>query len=73
MDSLVQTSEDLERLESHIQQLLSMADRLREENHSLQQRQEALVAERATLVAKNDEARSRVEAMINRLKSLEQA
>jgi len=32
-----------------------------------------LVTERASLVAKNDEARTKVEAMINRLKGLEQA
>jgi uncharacterized protein (TIGR02449 family) len=35
-------------------------------------RQDALVTERAGLVAKNDEARTKVEAMINRLKGLEQ-
>jgi uncharacterized protein (TIGR02449 family) len=34
--------------------------------------QEQLVGERAQLLAKNEQARSRVEAMINRLKSLEQ-
>ena len=46
--------------------------KLREENQSLQARQDSLVAERAALVAKNDEARSKVEAMIHRLKALEQ-
>ncbi len=35
-------------------------------------RQESLVTERAALVAKNDEARTKVEAMIHRLKALEQ-
>jgi cell division protein ZapB len=34
--------------------------------------QEQLMAERANLLAKNEQARSRVEAMINRLKALEQ-
>ena len=33
---------------------------------------EQLVAERSQLLAKNEQARSRVEAMITRLKSLEQ-
>jgi uncharacterized protein (TIGR02449 family) len=32
-----------------------------------------LVAERAALVARNDDARSKVEAMIHRLKALEQS
>jgi cell division protein ZapB len=42
-------------------------------NQSLRVRQDTLVVERASLVAKNDEARTKVEAMINRLKGLEQA
>jgi len=46
--------------------------RLAEENRSLRHQQEQLVAERSTLLAKNEQARSRVEAMISRLKSLEQ-
>lgn len=45
--------------------------RLAEENRSLRQGQEQLVAERAALLNKNEQARSRVEAMIARLKSLE--
>lgn len=52
--------------------LLDQVRRLKEENHSLQTRQDSLVAERAALVAKNDEARTKVEAMIHRLKALEQ-
>ena len=39
---------------------------------SLRQQQEQLAGERAQLLAKNEQARSRVEAMITRLKSLEQ-
>jgi len=69
MDSLEQAAKDLDRLEKG---LLDQCRKLREENHSLQNRQEALVAERASLVAKNEEARTKVEAMINRLKALEQ-
>ena len=42
-----------------------------DENRSLRQGQEQLVNERAQLLNKNELARSRVEAMINRLKSLE--
>jgi cell division protein ZapB len=72
MDSLEQAAKDLDRLEQQLQSLLDQVRRLREENLSLQNRQESLVAERAVLVAKNEEARSKVEAMINRLKALEQ-
>lgn len=46
---------------------------LERENKSLLARQEALVAERAGLVKRNEEARNRVESMIERLKSLENA
>jgi cell division protein ZapB len=46
--------------------------RLSEENRSLRQQQEQLVGERSALLAKNEQARTRVEAMIARLKSLEQ-
>lgn len=63
---------DLAALERRIDQLLERCTRLEEENRSLRLSQEQLVAERANLVAKNEQARSRVEAMISRLKSLEQ-
>jgi cell division protein ZapB len=45
--------------------------RLADENRSLRQGQESLANERAQLLSKNELARSRVEAMISRLKSLE--
>jgi len=55
-----------------VDQLIALAQRLADENRSLRQSQEQLMAERANLLAKNEQARSRVEAMIHRLKSLEQ-
>jgi cell division protein ZapB len=72
MDSLEQTDKDLQRLEKQLHKLLAQIQKLREENQSLHVRQETLVTERALLVSKNDEARTKVEAMINRLKGLEQ-
>ena len=67
---------------AHEQTLLSIGDRvdrllelcrtLQEENRSLRHCQEQLATERAQLLARNEQARSRVEAMIMRLKSLEQ-
>jgi len=64
MDSLEQAGKDLERLEQQLQNLLDQCRKLREENLSLQNRQESLVAERASLVSKNEDARTKVEAMI---------
>ena len=52
----------------------ALADRvlqLTAENRSLRQQQEHLASERAQLLAKNEQARSRVEAMIARLRALE--
>lgn len=73
MGNVEHTVEDLNALESRVEDLLGALKRLREENRSLRASQESLVAERASLVAKNEQARTRVEAMISRLKSLEQS
>jgi len=57
---------------ARVDRLVELCRRLGEENRSLRQSQEQLANERASLIAKNEQARSRVEAMISRLKSLEQ-
>ncbi|MBN8481320.1 MAG: TIGR02449 family protein [Xanthomonadales bacterium] len=57
---------------ARVDRLVELCRRLGEENRSLRQSQEQLANERANLIAKNEQARSRVEAMISRLKSLEQ-
>jgi len=72
MSSPQATLEDLESLESKLESLLGVCQKLRDENHSLRASQDALVQEKANLIAKNEQARSRVEAMISRLKALEQ-
>ncbi len=63
----------MKQLESLITRMVDRNNKLEKENSSLMARQETLVSERAGLLAKNEQARIRVEAMINRLKSLEQA
>ena len=55
-----------------VDDLTALARRLQDENRSLRQQHESLAGERAALLAKNEQARTRVEAMIARLKSLEQ-
>ncbi|RMG30621.1 MAG: TIGR02449 family protein [Gammaproteobacteria bacterium] len=64
--------QDLRRLEARIEDLIRTVQRLKEENRSLRAQQQALTAERARLIERNDLARSRVEAMISRLKAMEQ-
>jgi cell division protein ZapB len=54
-----------------VEELIRTCRELREENTSLRARQDHLVAERAELIEKTELARSRVESMINRLKSME--
>lgn len=63
---------DIERLERQVEELIQGCQRLREENHSLRVRQDALVAERAELIEKTEQARARVEAMLGRLKTMEE-
>ena len=48
-----------------------MVEHLREENRALRARHESLAGERASLMHKNEQVRTRVEAMIGRLKTLE--
>lgn len=62
---------DLREISGQLDRLLELCQRLTEENRSLRASQEQLSAERANLLAKNEQARSRVEAMIARLRSLE--
>ncbi|MEH6783206.1 MAG: TIGR02449 family protein [Alcanivorax jadensis] len=66
------TEQQLRQLEARVDDLLRISARLRQENQSLHEREAKLVEERAQLLKKNDVARSKVEAIISRLKSLEQ-
>tara|TARA_B100001113_G_scaffold92090_1_gene73736 strand:- start:1819 stop:2049 length:231 start_codon:yes stop_codon:yes gene_type:complete len=63
---------DLRRLEDRLDDLVKICNQLQTENKSLKEKQETLSRERATMVQKNEEVRARVEAMIVRLKSMEQ-
>lgn len=63
--------DELAALGQQLDRLLETVRRLTEENRSLRHSQEQLSGERAGLMARNEQARSRVEAMIQRLKSLE--
>lgn len=63
---------ELKRLEKRVDALVKVCDELQDENQSLKQRQDILTAERASLLQKNEQVRARVEAMIGRLKAMEQ-
>ncbi len=62
---------ELRVLENKIDQLIQMCARLNEENRMLREREVELLAERDSLLEKNTQARGRVEAMLGRLRALE--
>lgn len=66
------SNHDLLALELKIDELIKEHQRLGQEKRLLQAEREAWKAERAKLIKQNELARSRVEAMIERLKSMEQ-
>ncbi|MBB3167107.1 TIGR02449 family protein [Simiduia aestuariiviva] len=58
-------------LEAKLNQLIELCQRLDRENAGLKAREATWQQEKLRLVEKNELARSRVEAMIKRLKSME--
>ena len=62
---------DTRTLEEKIEHLSRICDRLADENRALRDQQVSLMAERASLIEKSELARSRVEAMLARLKAME--
>ncbi len=59
-------------LENRVDEFIALCEEYKRHNKSLQHRETQLSEERANLMKKNDLARAKVEAMISRLKSLEQ-
>ncbi len=62
---------DLVALEAQVDELIQTCEHLSDENRALRDQQSTLIAERAGLIEKSELARSRVEAMIARLKAME--
>lgn len=65
------TDPDLKSLEGRIDALIQYCQRLKEENRLLRQQQAGLVAERARLKQKTEQARTQTESILVRLKTLE--
>lgn len=73
-DSVTETAASgLAILAERVEQLMQFCERLLQENQILCEQKRALQAECDELREKNEQSRSRIEAMIVRLKSLEQA
>jgi cell division protein ZapB len=62
---------ELKRLEQRIEELVAAVTQLREENRALRMRQDSISSERASLLQKSELVRTRVEAMIGRLRTME--
>ena len=62
---------DLKKLETRVEELIEAVERLQQENKSLRNNHNSLLAERNQLIEKTEQARTWVEAMIQRLKALE--
>ncbi len=65
-------SVDIKDLEEKLEELIQRYTAVQSENTTLKTKQDALVKERAKLVEKTNLARTRVEAMISRLKNMDQ-
>lgn len=65
------TENAINTLEDKLDQLIRLCDRLKEENEAYQEKESKWLRERTRLIEKNELARTRVEAMISKLKNLE--
>lgn len=62
---------EIRALEEKLDSLIELYNSMKDENATLKTKQEELVREKAKLIEKTAIARTRVEAMITRLKSME--
>ena len=69
---MTKTEQLFKNLESRVDEFIELCDEYKRHNQSLKSREVQLSEDRASLMKKNDMARAKVEAMISRLKALEQ-
>jgi len=62
---------DIKRLEFSLDELIRMCERLQQENSRLRNDQMRLKSERTLLIKKNEMSKTRMEAIVTRLKSME--
>jgi cell division protein ZapB len=62
---------DLSALEARVDELIRTIDSLKSENTALRSQQDNLVNERSILIEKTEQARTRIESMISRLRAME--
>ncbi len=62
---------DLKALETRVDELIHTVDKLTSEDTAMKSQQNNLVTERADLIEKTEQARTRIETMISRLRAME--
>lgn len=70
---MTDTTAKVNRLEEQVNELLDLCKRLGDDNAELRTQLQLITAERASLLELKEQARSQVEAMISRLRSMENA
>ena len=66
------SEQELRKLEFRVGELIQTVERLKQENRALREQNAGLLGERSSLVEKNELARTKVEAIITRLRSMEE-
>ncbi len=64
--------DDIRVLERTTDQLIDLLNKIKAENKALRNKLDELSTEKSLLMQKNDQAKTRLESMISRLKTLEQ-
>lgn len=64
-------TDDLNALEAKVDELVELCESLANENQALRKRNRAWAAEKSALVERNELARSKIDALIDRLKSMD--
>ena len=64
--------DDIKLLERSTDQMIDLLTKIKAENKALKNKLEELTYEKSQLMQKNDQAKTRLESMISRLKTLEQ-
>lgn len=70
---MTNTTDNINRLEQQVNDLLDICKRLGDENKGLRAQLHHLSSERATLIEQKEQVRAQVDAMITRLRSMENA
>ncbi len=71
-DAAQKYEHELSALEVQVGELIALCQQLKGENQALRNQNAVMMVERAELIEKNELARSRLESMISRLRSMEQ-